>query len=135
MFTLPFNHRDNIDLSNVTSSLTQFSDGDVSVGWKFLIDGTGQSFIGGSIVETWTWCTPTNSAYADNYEILFNFNTNSTPDPSQLWYSLSTEQGFGASSSAQSGSSSGNFTFFIRRIGSTLILSSTTVSWSLDSGA
>jgi hypothetical protein len=135
MFTLPFNHRDNIDLSTVTPSLTQFSDGDVSVGWKFLIDGTGQSFIGSSVYETWTWCTPTNSAYADNYEILFNFNTNSTPDPSQLWYSLSAEQGFGASLSAQSGSSSGNFTFFVRRIGSDIILSSTTVSWSLDSGA
>jgi hypothetical protein len=135
MFTLPFNHRDNIDLSNVTPSLTQFSDGNVSVEWKFRADGTGRSFIGGSIVETWTWCRPTNSAYADNYELLFNFNTNSTPDPGQLWYPLSTEPAGGAALSAQSGGQSGNFTFFVRRIGSTLILSSTTVSWELDSGA
>jgi hypothetical protein len=135
MFNLPFNYRDNIDLSTVTPSLSEFSDGDVSVGWKFRTDGTGRSFIGGDLYESWTWCVPSNSAYADNYEVLFNFNTNSTPDPSQLWYPLSTERDFGASLSAQSGSSSGNFTFFIRRIGSDLILSSTTVSWELDSGA
>jgi hypothetical protein len=135
MLGMLLSQKDNINLSTVTSSLSEFSDGDVSVGWKFRTDGTGRSFIGGSEYESWTWCTPSNSAYADNYEILFNFNTNPTPDPSQLWYPLSSEQDFGASLSGQSGSNSGNFTFFIRRVGSNIILSSTTVAWSLDSGA
>jgi hypothetical protein len=134
MFTLPFNHRDNIDLSTVTTFLSDSSESP-SAEWRFRSDGTGQSFIGGSVYETWTWCTPTNSAYADNYQLILQSNANSTPDPDAIVSSLSGNPGVNIAINPLSGSGSGVWTFFIRRIGSTLILSSTTVSWELDSGA
>jgi hypothetical protein len=134
MFTLPFNHRDIIDLSTVTTFLSDSSESP-SAEWRFRSDGTGQSFIGGSVYETWTWCTPTNSAYADNYQLILQPNANSTPDPGAIVYSMSGNPGINIGLNPLSGSTSGVWTFFVRRIGSTLILSSTTVSYSLDSGA
>ena len=135
MFSLPFNYKDNISLSGVTSFLSNASDGGAYVEWLFKSDGTGESYAGGGLVENWTWCQPANAAFADNYEILFNFNTNSTPDPNQSWSALSQNRPYGYSIGALSGSSSGNFTFFLRRIGSDLILDLVTVAFDLDSGA
>jgi hypothetical protein len=135
MFSLPFNYKDNISLGNVTSFLSNASDSGAYVEWLFKSDGTGESYAGGGLVDNWTWCTPANAAFADNYEILFNFGTNITPDPNQVWYALSQNRSFGYSTSPLSGPSDGKFTFFLRRIGSDLILDLVTVEFQLDSGA
>jgi hypothetical protein len=134
MHGLLLSQRDIIDLSTVTTFLSDSSESP-SVGWRFRSDGTGRSLIGGSVYETWTWCTPTNSAYADNYQLILQPNANSTPDPGAIVSSLSGNPGVDVAINPLSGSGSGVWTFFIRRIGSDIILSSTTVGWFLDSGA
>lgn len=135
MHCLIASYKDNINLSGVPFSLSDSNDGGASVEWVFRANGTGEAYAGGSLVSIWVWCSPTATSYTDNYEILFNFGTNTTPDPGQVWNPLTVDRSFGDSLSALSGSSSGNFVFFIRRIGSELILATASVLYNLDSGA
>jgi hypothetical protein len=131
MFALLASYQDNIDFSGVPTELTDTVV--PAVDWRFFSDGTGQAYAAYSLVDTFNWIHPTNTTFANNYEIAQG-SINQEPPVFTAWTRLGNFY-FGRSMSPNSGQEDGFVYFGIRRVGTTNPPRTIRVDWFLDSGA
>lgn len=120
---------DNTVIAITNQTITSFvmPPGTAEAGYRLGADGRVYQNVNGTFTQLETWCTPTSNAA--NYEARVTVTSGATPIGTVgSWVALSSTRDWTVQETVSGNSTVSNFTAEIRRVGSTTVLSSASIS-------